>query len=385
MNRDLKPQDTQPAHPAATWRRWRPEWPLLLALGTVAVLLAFGKAWLNDPTQPLWLCLLFTGLFVTILLAATRVVHHAECLAIRFGEPYGTLILTLSVTSIEVLMIAALMLHGGNNPTLARDSMFAVVMIVLNGLVGLALMLGALRYREQSYNLQGARAYLSVIVPLAVLSLVLPTVTISTPEPTLNGFQSVFLILISLGLYGTFLMIQTRRHCSYFTDDGDSKEDEGADTRHPVPDSPYRHSTLLLTYLALAIVLSEALAIPLDVGIEVLHLPAPLGGLIVATLVLTPEAMSAVRAALKNRLQRAVNIAMGSVLATIGLTVPAVLAISLIAGKPVELGLSAADALLLGLTLAVAILTFSGNRTNVLQGAVHLILFLAYLMLIVAP
>ncbi|WP_295446915.1 calcium:proton antiporter [uncultured Thiodictyon sp.] len=387
MNRNHQDPALQGARPATTWTRWRPEWPLPLALATAAVFLVFGNTWLNDPTAPLRLTAFFTWLFVTILLAAMRVVYHAECLAIRFGEPYGTLILTLSVTSIEVLMIAALMLHGDNNPTLARDSMFAVVMIVLNGLVGLALILGALRYHEQSYNLQGTRAYLSVIVPLAVLSLVLPTVTVSTPEPTLNAFQSVFLLLISLALYGTFLMIQTRRHRSYFSDDGDRGSDEGADAvgDHPVPDSPYRHSALLLTYLALAIVLAEALAIPLDIGIEVLRLPAPLGGLIVATLVLTPEAISAVRAALKNRLQRAVNISMGSVLATIGLTVPCVLTISLIVGKPVELGLSAADGLLLGLTLVSAILTFSGNRTNVLQGVVHLILFLAYLMLIVAP
>jgi len=368
---------------------WRAEWPLPPVLATAGLFIAFGATWLQDATRPLWLLAFFLWLFVAILLAAVRVVRHAEALAVRLGEPYGTLILTLSVTSIEVLMIAALMLHGENNPTLARDAMFAVVMIVLNGLVGLALILGALRYHEQAYNLAGARAYLSVIIPLAVLSLVLPDVTLSTPEPTLSVFQSAFLILIALGLYTTFLLIQTGRHRGYFVEN--SATEQNANGEVPAPDEPVvlgsttRHTALLLLYLALAIVLAETLAIPVDVGIEVLKLPSALGGLVVAALVLAPEGLGAVRAALKNRLQRAVNIAMGSVLATIGLTVPAVLVISLVLGHPLELGLSAADALLLALTFAVAILTFSGHRTNVLQGAVHLILFLAYLMLIFAP
>ncbi|MCF7995461.1 MAG: calcium:proton antiporter, partial [Chromatiaceae bacterium] len=165
--------------------RVRSEAPLLFVLATTAAFLVFGKGWLGDLSDPLWLALMFAWLFGTILWAALKVVHHADMLAERLGEPYGTLILTLAVISIEVLMIASLMFVGDNNPTLARDTMFAVVMIVLNGMVGLALLLGALRHGEQSYNLQGANAYLSVIIPLALLSLVLPDFTQSTPVRTL--------------------------------------------------------------------------------------------------------------------------------------------------------------------------------------------------------
>jgi Ca2+:H+ antiporter len=361
---------------------WRAEWPLPLVLVTAALFLTFHERCLGDLTNPLWLALVFGWLFAAILLATVRVVHHADCLALRLGEPYGTLILTLSVTSIEVLMIAAVMLNASNNPTLARDSMFSVVMIVLNGLVGLALTLGALRYREQSYNLHGAQAYLSVIIPLAVLSLILPQLTVSTPEATFSQFQSAFVILTGVGLYGIFLLIQTRRHRDFFVD---GSADDEAGHAGPTPAGPARHTALLLGYLILAIMLAESLAIPIDTGIDQLGLPGALGGLVIAALVLAPEGLGALRAALHNRLQRAVNIALGSVLATIGLTVPAVLTISLLTAHPVVLGLPNADAMLLTLTFAVAILTFSGNRTNVLQGAVHLILFLAYLMLIFAP
>jgi len=361
------------------------ELPLVPIAGTAILFLVFGERWLADLSNPLWLAFMFAWLFAAILWAAIRVVHHADCLAVTLGEPYGTLILTLSVTSIEVLMISALMLTGANNPALARDTMFAVVMVVMNGMVGISLLLGAIRYREQSYNLQGANAYLSAIIPLAVLSMVLPNFTISTAEPTLTGFQALFLILTSTALYVVFLVIQTSRHSGYFTmmneeDPGDKCKHEGLVIRS----IPF-HFLLLIGYLIPVVLMAKKFAIPVDHGIEQLGAPAALGGFVVAALVLTPEALGAIRAALNNRLQRSVNIFLGSVLATIGLTVPAVLTISLVLEKEVELGLQGADTILLLLTLAVSIVTFSSNRTNVLQGSVHLVLFLAYLMLIFAP
>ncbi len=372
----------------------RAEAPLLFILATTLVFLVFGKGWLADLSNPLWLALMFAWLFATVLWAALKVVHHADMLAERLGEPFGTLILTLAVISIEVLMIASLMFVGDNNPTLGRDTMFAVVMIVLNGMVGLTLLLGALRHGEQSYNLQGANAYLSVIIPLALLSLVLPDFTKSTPAGTLSSFQASFLILASIALYGSFLAIQTVRHRGYFrTDEGardpaaDATSNSVLEQHHsahepgPVP----LHAALLLAYLVPVVLLAKKIALPIDYGIEVLSLPVALGGFVVAVLVLTPEAVGAVRSALANRLQRAVNIFLGSVLATIGLTVPAVLAISLLTGKSVELGLADADILLLVITLLVSVVTFSAARTNVLQGVVHLILFCAYVMLIFAP
>jgi len=358
------------------------EWPLLPIVATTALFLLFGKGWLADLGNPVWLGLMFGWLFAIILWSAIRVVHHAECLAQKLGEPYGTLILTLSVITIEVMMIATLMLHGSNNPGLARDTMFAVVMIVLNGLVGLSLLLGALRYREQQYNLQGANAYLSVILPLAVLALILPDFTVSTEEPSLSGFQALFLVVMTLALYGTFLAIQTVRHTGYFTV-GDAAADDGHGDLE-VGSLPF-HALLLLAYMLPVVLLAKKIAIPIEYGIETLGLPAALGGFIVAALVLTPEGIGGVEAALKNRLQRSVNIFLGSALATIGLTVPAVLTVSLVTGAHVELGLQNADLVLLLLTLVVSVVTFSAARTNLLQGMVHLILFLAYVMLIFAP
>lgn len=364
----------------------RSDLPLAFVWGTAAVFLMAAEWLLAGLDEPVWLAVIFAWLFAAILWAAIRVVAHADALAVKLGEPYGTLVLTLSVISIEVLMISALMLSGGQNPTLARDTMFAVVMIVLNGMVGLTLLLGALRYREQSYNLQGANAYLSVIIPLAALSLVLPNYTVSTPTPSLSSFQALFLILMCVALYGAFLAIQSSRHRGYFEQalgqgEGD---DPGHVDDHPAGPLAY-HALLLLAYLIPVVLLSKKLAVPVEFAIDEMALPAALGGFVVAALVLTPEGLGAISAAMANRLQRSVNIFLGSVLATIGLTVPAVLAISLFTGHPVELGLEPAKQVLLLVTLAVAVVTFSAQRTNVLQGLVHLILFFAYLMLIFAP
>jgi Ca2+:H+ antiporter len=363
----------------------RADFPWGLIAATAILFQIFGKGWLADLSNPLWLVTMFAWLFVAILWAAIRVVHHADCLAAKLGEPYGTLILTLSVISIEVLMISALMLTGTNNPTLARDTMFAVVMIVLNGMVGISLLVGALRYNEQSYNLQGANAYVGVIIPLAVLSMVLPNFTISTSEPTLTGFQSLFLILTSAALYGIFLLIQTSRHSGYFTMAGEDGSGDNDGHHGLVVHSIPFHFLLLVGYLIPVVLLAKMLAIPVDYGIEQLGAPAALGGFVVAALVLTPESVGAVEAARHNRLQRSVNISLGSVLATIGLTVPAVLTIGLVTGKRIDLGLQGADTTMLLLTLVVSVVTFSSNRTNVLQGAIHLVLFLAYLMLIFEP
>jgi Ca2+:H+ antiporter len=321
--------------------------------------------------------------------AAFAVVHHAESLAIRLGEPLGTLVLTLSVIGIEVTMISAVMLTGEGKPTLARDAMFGVAMIVLNGMIGVALLLGGLRHHEQEYNLQGANSFLSLIVPLTVLGLVLPNFTEASPGPTLSAFQSIFLAVMSIGIYGLFLIIQNRRHREYFIRPGMGKavasqnvETTPAHADHGPTYSLTYHATLLLLYLLPIIVLAEEIALPIDHGIEVLHAPMALGGFLVAALILSPESLSATRAALANDLQRSINILLGSVLASIGLTIPAVLTIGLLTGKTVMLGLGPADSILLVLSLATCGLTFTSNRTNVLMGAVHLLLFLAYVMLI---
>jgi Ca2+:H+ antiporter len=287
------------------------------------------------------------------------------------------------VTGIEVMMITAVMYAGDGNASLARDTVFAAVMIVLNGLVGLCLLLGGLRYREQVYNLYGANAFLTVIVPLAVLGLVLPSFTVSSPDQTFSPFQSIFYAVMAVGLYGVFLAIQTLGHREYFI----APDSAGAPVEHQEHDglevrSASYHTLFLLAYLVIAVILAEQLAVPIDYGISVLGAPPSLGGLLVAVLVLSPECLAAVRAALANQLQRSINLSLGGVLAVISLTIPAVLTIGLITGQTIILGLDTVDMTLLLLTLVVSILTFALERTNVLLGAVHLLLFLAYLMLI---
>src|SRR4026207_201875 len=197
-------------------RAIRAEFPLLIGLITVAIFLVVGSRLNELTTHALPLLAIFGWLFAVILWSAMCVVRHADCLAVKLGEPYGTLILTLSAISIEVVMISTAMLHGANNPTLGRDAIFAVIMIALNGLVGLSLVLGGLRYREQHYNIQGVNAYLNVIMTLAVLGLVLPNFTTSTSGPTFSTEQGIFFASVSLLLYAVFLLIQTLRHRGYF-------------------------------------------------------------------------------------------------------------------------------------------------------------------------
>jgi Ca2+:H+ antiporter len=358
----------------------RREWTLALSYGTAAVFYFFHDALLAKMESPLGAALAFAWLFVVILLSAFAVVRHSDIIASIVGEPYGTLVLTFAITAIEVMMIAAVMLTGPPVSFLARDTMFAVVMIVFNGMAGLALLLGGLRYHEQTYNLQGANAFLAVIVPLAVIGLILPNYTESSPGPTLSTAHELFLIFMSLGLYGVFVAIQTARHRQYFL--GPDETDQGQ-TGHPaeILAAPW-HGVLLIAHIVPIILLSKQISAPIEFAVARLNAPDAVVGFFVAALVLSPESLSAVRAALANQLQRSINLLLGSVLASISLTIPAVLAIGLATDRTVILGLPAVDSILLVLTLAISTLTFASGRTNVLLGALHLLLFLAYLMLI---
>ena len=362
----------------------RAEFPLLVGLGTIAIFLVAGSDLNELTTRALPLLGVFVWLFAVILWSAMCVVRHADCLAIKFGEPYGTLILTLSAISIEVVMISTAMLHGANNPTLGRDAIFAVIMIALNGLVGLSLLLGGLRYREQHYNIQGVNAYLNVIMALAVLGLVLPNFTTSTSGPTFSTEQGIFFATVSLLLYAIFLLIQTLRHRGYFLD---VKETATKHSPHHLARirSTGFHALMLLLYLAAVIFLAEKFAVPLDNSIEQFHMPQAFGGAVIAALVLSPEGLGGITASLHNQLQRSINILFGSVLATIGLTIPAVLMIGLLTKRSVSLGVQGGNLPLLLLTLAVSVVTFTSRKTNVLQGCIHLLLFAVFVLLIFAP
>ncbi len=360
----------------------RAEWALVASVVSAGLFFWFGHGWLANLTNPLWFGFLFLWLFVVILVAAFAVLRHAEGLAVLLGEPLGTLLLTLAVTVIEAAMIAAVMFGSHGTPTLARDAMFAVLMVMLNGMTGLSLLLGGLRYGEQTYNLQGANAFLAVIVPLATLVLILPNFTTTTPGPVLSVLQSVFLIVMSVGLYVVFLAIQNRRHRAYFLDPNpETASDAPHADGHDVRTVRY-HAPLLVAYLLPLVYLAEQLALPIHYAIEAFSAPPALGGFLVAVLILSPESLAALRAARANQLQRAVNVLLGSVLASISLTVPVVLLLGFYTGQTVVLGLAAVDMVLLLLTLVVCTLTFASARTNMLLGAVHLLLFLAYLMLI---
>ena len=270
--------------------------------------------------------------------------------------------LTLSIVIIEVALVGAVMLDAKGLPTLGRDTMFAVLMIVLNGVVGLSLLLGGLWHRQQSFNLRGASAYLSVILPLSVIALILPNFTTSTSVGTLTPGQSVMFSLATIALYGLFLWLQTGRHRGFFTAEG---EDAG-----PAPPTGGEHGTssalvrgsLLLANLLPIVILSKSLAALLDKGLEAAGAPAALGGVVVATIVFTPEALTALKAVRQDQLTRAINLCLGGATSTLGLTVPAVLLIGLMTPNPVVLGLSPTNMVLLATTLVLNALTFSQGR-----------------------
>lgn len=363
---------------------WRREWPLALAVVTLAGMLLGGQGIAANSGQAIVLVAMLAILCGVILSAAVALVRHADVLAHRLGEPAGTLLLTLAVTGLEVAMVGFVMSTGDEKPTLARDTMFAVVMLVLNGFMGIALLLGGLRHREQSYNLESANAFLVMILPLTVLGLVLPNYTRSTPGPMLAPSQMVFLSAMSASIYGIFLFVQNRRHRGYFMPQAEQEEvrAEVEEGTHDSSRSTRTHAIMLGAYGLPLVLLAKQMSAPLDLLTARLGAPIALGGFIMAFLVLTPESIAAIKSALDNRLQRSVNVLLGSVLASIGLTIPLVIVISLATGRSLVLGLEPAETVLLLLTLVTSMLTFALPRTHALLGCVHLLLFGAYVMLI---
>jgi Ca2+:H+ antiporter len=326
--------------------------------------------------------LVFAAVLLIILFGTVfAAVHHAEVIAHRIGEPFGTLLLTLSVTIIEVALIATLMLGEHEVPTLARDTVFAVVMIVCNGLVGICIFVGGLRYREQDFQVTGANLYLSVLFVMATISLVMPNYTLTTPGPFYSEAQLEFVSVVTILLYGVFLYIQTVRHRDYFV--GLS---EGKDDGVPIAGAVLGLSVCLLLVSLLGVVLlAKKFSLVVDALAAAIGAPPAFAGVVVALLILLPEGVSAIDAARRNDLQKSINLALGSSLATIGLTVPAVAVAAYALNKQLVLGLSGQNMVELFLTFALSMLTFGTGRTNILFGLVHMVVFAIFMFLVFVP
>ena len=324
---------------------------------------------------------------VTLIATVFAAVCHAELVAHRVGEPFGTLVLAVAVTVIEVALIVSVMLGGGaDKAVLARDTVFAAVMLVCNGVVGMCLLTGGVQHRAQGFQLQGASGALAVLTALTTLTLVLPNFTTTTPGPTFNTSQLAFVGVVSLVLYGVFVFVQTIRHPGDLLPN-EVEADPSGDAHGVVPTgrAALASSALLLVALVAVVGLAKALSPAMEAGLARAGAPKAVIGVVIAALVLLPEALAAVRAARANRLQTSLNLALGSALASIGLTIPAVAVVSIVLGTPLTLGLDAKEEVLLALTLLVSVLTLGTGRTTVLQGAVHLVILAVFLFLAVVP
>jgi Ca2+:H+ antiporter len=355
-----------------------PVWSLLIPVAVWA--LYFGHSYNSG--------LVYTiALAIALMAAVIAGVHHAEVVAHRVGEPYGTLVLAIAITIIEVSLIISLMLAGGpDTATLARDTVFAAIMIILTAIVGLCFFIGGLRYREQSFSTYGVGAALISLIAITVLSLILPNYTISVVGPVYSQSQLIFVAVVSLIIYGTFVAIQTGRHRDYFLPkviEGDMSADAHA---HPPSNTAAFISLLMLiACLGAVVLLAKSLAPTIEQGIVKVGAPKSLVGVIVALVILLPEGVSAIKAAQKNRLQTSLNLALGSALASIGLTIPAVAIASMFTGLTVALGIDTKSIVLLLLALFTIIISFATRRTNVLQGVVLILIFAVYLFTTIVP
>lgn len=351
-----------------------------------SLIIFFGLTWLglqpqNEPTA--LVAALLIMIFSVMIIGIFNVVRHADVLAERLGEPYGTLILTLSVIIVEVALIVTMTLVGKAELTLARDTMLSVIIISVNGFVGAALFTGGIRHRSQSYNLQGANAFLAVLIPLGIICLILPNYTSSSPSGQFSFFHALVVIVLCILLYTTFLVMQTITHTDSFKMNN-LRAQETIDAEHCSASTLLFHVIFLVLSLIGLILLSKQFSIYLDYSLLHLGLSKAVGGFLIALIILMPEGYSAVQAAYENDVQRSVNLCLGSALATICLTVPAVLLISLWLHSPIILGLEPIDAILLAVTLLLSLTTFGSQKTNFLNGAVHLSLFLMYLFILFA-
>ncbi len=357
---------------ATPWPRWTLAAPVL-GCAVAAASLFIDGTWFVAPMA------------IALVIGVITAVHHAEVVAHRVGEPYGTLVLAIAITVIEVALIVSLMLSGGaGSSVLARDTVFATIMLILNGMVGLCLLVGGSRFGEQSFAQYGVSASLATLATVAVLTLVLPNYTVTTTGPVYSASQLAFVAAVSLVLYGTFLLVQTVRHRDYFLPPGAALDAE-AHAQQPSLRTALGSLALLVVCLVLVVVLAKALAPTIERAVAAAGAPQALVGVIIAAVVLLPESLAAFRAARADRIQTSLNLALGSALASIGLTIPAVAIVSLASGLTLTLGIDAKSTVLLMLSLLVATLSLGTGRTTVLQGTVHLVLLAVYVFTTIVP
>jgi Ca2+:H+ antiporter len=349
------------------------------AVPFTAAALLLAALWL--PSGPI----LTVACTVMLLTAVVSAVHHAEVVAHRVGEPYGTLVLALAVTAIEVALIVSLMLAGGaDKAPLARDTIYATVMIISSGVIGICVLLGGLRHREQSFRIEGAGPALAALTALATLVLIMPVFTVSAPGASYTTTQLVFVATSSLLVWCAFVFFQTVRHRDYFL----PTSDMGNEAVHAPPPSnleSWLSFVLLVISLVVVVGLAKILSPAIEAAVAAAGAPRAVVGIIIAMVVLLPESVSAIRAALANRLQTSMNLAFGSALASIGLTIPVVVMVVVLLDLPLTLGLAPKDMILLVLSLIVCSIGLGNGRTNMMQGAVQVVIFAAFLFLSLVP
>jgi Ca2+:H+ antiporter len=355
--------------------RWTIVVPVLAAVLTAAT-------WGSKPGT---IVLVLAGAFLAVAVLAA--VHHAEVVAHRVGEPFGSLVLAVAVTVIEVALIVTLMVSGkeSETATLARDTVFAAVMITCNGIVGLSLLVGTLRTRFAEFNAEGTATALATVSTLATLTLVLPTFTTSRPGPEFSGAQLAFAAVASLALYALFVFVQTVRHRDYFLPAGAAADDTEAHVAPPSRQTALYALGFLCVSLVAVVGLAKIESPAIEDAVDAIGAPPSAVGVVIALLVLLPETLAAVRNALHDRMQTSFNLALGSAMASIGLTIPAIAVASIWLDGPLVLGLGSTQTVLLAITVVVTALTVLPGRATLQEGGVHLVLFASFLFLAVNP
>ena len=352
-------------------------WTWLVPLAGVSILgaaIALG-------TSPLIAWLAAFALVGSVFAA----VHHAEVVAHRVGEPFGTLVLALAVTVIEASLILSMVIAGGaEQAAVPRDTIYAALMIICNGVVGVCLLVGGWHHREQSFRVEGANSGLAALMPMAALTLVLPAFTTTTPGGTYSDSQLIFAAVASLALWAVFVFVQTVRHRDYFLPEEDP-HDPNVHAEPPTTGEAWASFGLLMVALVAVVGLAKVLSPSIERGVAAAGAPKAVIGIAIALIVLLPETWAAVRAARANRLQTSMNLAIGSALASIGLTIPVVAIAAVVLQIPLVLGLDALGIAMLVLTFLVSTVTLATGRTHLMQGAVHLVIFAAFLFLALVP